>query len=159
LTKINFSKFSICKWHLSNLIKIIVKEEILSLFICNPTIPKICQAKNPIVRNIASCFCHHWRGDLMSLTSNWYLLKIRSSLLTSSSIGSLVLTIYSNISKLQSSSKIFWLVEFLFDLTKGCKCSWHLTNIRYKDFLSYSSTRATHCSFQQMRILYEGPYT
>ncbi len=26
---------------------------------------------------------------------------------------------------------------------KGCKCSWHLTNIRYKDFLSYSSTRLT----------------
>ncbi len=28
---------------------------------------------------------------------------------------------------------------------KGCKCSWHLTNIGYKDFLSYSSTRLTFC--------------
>jgi hypothetical protein len=34
---------------------------------------------------------------LMSLTSNWYLFKIRSSFLTSFSINWLVLVVYSNI--------------------------------------------------------------
>ncbi len=102
LTKINFSKFFICKWHLLRLIRIPVKENILFVSICNSIILKICWAKKQTIRNIASCFYHHWRGHLMSLTSNWYLLKMRSSLLISSSFGSLVIVVYSNISKLQS---------------------------------------------------------
>jgi len=64
-------------------------------------------------------------------------LKTSNSLFTSFSIGSFVLAI---------CSKIFWSVEFLSNLSKGYKCSWHFTNIGYKNFLSYSSTRATPCS-------------
>ncbi len=36
--------------------------------------------------------------------------------------------------------------KILSHLTKGCKCWWHFINIGYKDFLSYSSTKATPCS-------------
>jgi hypothetical protein len=61
---------------------------------------KICQATNPTIGNIASCFCHHWRKHLMFLTSNWYLLKIYNSLSTNSSTSSLLLVVYSKISKL-----------------------------------------------------------
>jgi len=64
-------------------------------------------------------------------------LKTSNSLFTSFSTGSLVLAVY---------SKISWSVEVLSNFTKGYKCSWHFTNIGYKDFLSYSSTRATPCS-------------
>jgi hypothetical protein len=80
LTKINFSKFFVCKDIFLRLVRIPNKEKILSVSICDPTIPKICQAKNPIVGNIASCFCHHWKGHFMSLTSNWkYQLAIKKS--------------------------------------------------------------------------------
>ncbi len=82
----------------------------------------------------------------MSLTSNWYLLKTSNSFFTNFFVGPLVLVVCSKISKLQSYSKNSWLTQFLFNLTKGCKCSWHFTNIGYKVFLSYSSTRATPCS-------------
>jgi hypothetical protein len=146
--------------HLLRLVRILAKENILFKKKCDPTIPKICLAKNPTVKNIVSCFYHHWRGHLMSWTSNWYFLKIRSSLLTSSSTGSFVLIICSNTSKLQFRSKILWSLEFVFDFTK--RCSWqHLTNIEYKDFLSYSSIRATPCSLPinedyVWRLLYLG---
>jgi len=159
LTKINFYKFSICKWHPLRLVRILVKENILIVLICNPIIPKIYQAKNPIIGNIALRFCHHWRGRLMSLTSIWYFLKIRSSLVISFFTNSLVLVICSNISNLQSWSKIFWSAKFVDDFTKGCKCSWHLTNIGYKDFLSYFQQNQHFSPFQQMKILYEGSYT
>ncbi len=82
----------------------------------------------------------------MFLTFNWYLLKT-NNFFTSSSTSSLVLAICSKISKLQSYSKIYRSKQFVFNFTKGCKCSWHFTNIGYKDFLSYSSTRTTPCSF------------
>jgi len=146
LININFSKFSVCKWHRLNLISIPTKD--LFLFFSNLRSNNIQNllGRNPIIRNIVSCFCHHWRGNLISLTSNWYLLKTNNSIFTSSSVGSLVLTICSKTFKLQSYSKISWLTQFLFNLTKGCKCSWHFTNIGYKDFLSYSSTRTTPCS-------------
>jgi hypothetical protein len=72
----------------------------------------------------------------MSLTPNLYLVKI-NNFFTSSFNGSLVLAV---------CSKISWSSQFLSNLTKGCKCSWHFTNIGYKDFLSYSSTRSTPCS-------------
>jgi hypothetical protein len=46
----------ICQQHFLRLVRIPTKENILSIFIWDPTIPKIYQAKNPIVGNIASCF-------------------------------------------------------------------------------------------------------
>ncbi len=97
----------------------------------------------------------------MSLTSNWYFLQIRSSLLTSFLVGSFVVVVYSNISKQESWLKISYSVEFFSNFTKGCKCSWHFTNIGYKDFLSYSSTRATPYSLPTnehtiWRLLYLG---
>ncbi len=42
--------------HRFKLLKILAKEKILSIFIWESTIPKIWQAKNPIVGNIVSCF-------------------------------------------------------------------------------------------------------
>jgi hypothetical protein len=57
--------------------------------------------------------------------------------------------------KLQSYSKISWSTQFVSNLTKGCKCSWHFTNIGCKDFLSYSKQEQHLAPFQQMRILYE----
>jgi len=74
------------------------------------------------------------KGHFMSLTSIWYLLKTNNSSFTSSFVGSFVLAI---------CSKIFWSTQFVYNLTKGCKCSWHFTYIEYKDFLSYSSIKAT----------------
>jgi hypothetical protein len=101
LTKINFSKFFVCKWHVLRLVRILAKEKMFSISIWDPIIPKICQAKSPTIGNIASCLCHHWKGYLMSLTSNWYLLKIKNSLLTSFYMVSLTShSICSNISKL-----------------------------------------------------------
>jgi len=75
LTKINFSTFCICKRHLVKLVRIPTKEKIVSIYICDPTIPKICWAKNSTIENITLCFYHHWKKHLMSLTSNWYFLK------------------------------------------------------------------------------------
>jgi len=72
---------------------------------------------------------------------NQQLVKI-----TSSSIGSLVLAICSKISKLHSYFNISSSTKLLSNLTKGCQCLWHLTNIGYKVFLSYFSTKATPCS-------------
>jgi hypothetical protein len=100
LKKINFFKFSICQQHFLRLVRISTKENIFSVFIWHPTIPKIYQAKTPIVGNIASYFYHNWRGHLMSLTSNWYLLKINSPLLISFFVNSHVLAICLNIFKL-----------------------------------------------------------
>ncbi len=99
-TKINFFKFSICQRHFLRLVRIPTKENILSIFIWDPTIPKIYQAKNQTIGNITSCFYHHWKGHLMSLTSNWYFLKINNPLLISSFVNSFVLVICLNISKL-----------------------------------------------------------
>ncbi len=64
--------------------------------------------------------------------------KTNNSLFTSSYANSLGLAV---------CSKISWSTQFLSNFTKGCKCSWHFTNIGYKDFLSYSSTRTPPCSF------------
>ncbi len=41
------------------LVRILVKEKILYVSICDPTIPKICRTKNPTIGNILSCFYHH----------------------------------------------------------------------------------------------------
>ncbi len=63
----------------------------------------------------------------------------------SSFANSLVLIVYSNISKLQSSSTSM-LAKALSNYAKGCKWWWHFNNMRYKDLLSYSSTIETPCS-------------
>jgi len=72
-------------------------------------------------------------------------LENHQPLFTSSSTSSLCLKFvqkYSNCNHVQK-----YLRKILrFNLTKGCKCSWHLTNIGCKVFLSYSSIRATPCS-------------
>jgi hypothetical protein len=52
------------------------------------------------VENMCSCFCHHYKGHLISLLFIWNLLKIMSFLLTSFVIGSLELVIISKISRL-----------------------------------------------------------
>ncbi len=145
LTDVNFFKLSICKWHLLRLVSIPTKEKVISISIWDPITPKICWAKNPNVGNITSRFYHHRRWHLMSLTSNWYLLKT-NSLSTSSSVGSLVLVIWSKYPNYNLVKKKSWLTQFIFNLTKGCKCSWHFTNIGYKDFLSHSTTRTIPCS-------------
>jgi hypothetical protein len=44
------------------------------------------------------------------------------------------------------NKKISLLTLFFYDFIKGWKCSWHLTNIGYKNSLSYSSTRLTPSS-------------
>ncbi len=61
-----------------------------------------------IVRNITSYFSDHQRRDLMSLTSNWYYLKIKNSLLINSFASSFIFVICSKRSKLQAWSKISW---------------------------------------------------
>ncbi len=130
LTNINF-----CKWHLLRLVSISAKEKTHYVSIWDPTTLKIYWAKKPIVRNIVSCFCHRWRWHLMFLTSNWYILKPT----TPSSQALLLVHLC-----LQFVKK--YPTQFLSILSKGYKCSWHFTNIGYKDFLSYSSIRATPCS-------------
>ncbi len=42
--------------------------------------------------------------------------------------------------------KISWLTKKQVYLTKGCRCSRHLINMGYKNFLSFSSIRTTPCS-------------
>jgi len=71
LKKIKFSKVFYCKQYLLTFVSMHVKENFLSISIWNPTMPKIWQAKKPIVGNMASCFPHHWRGHLISLGSTW----------------------------------------------------------------------------------------
>jgi hypothetical protein len=46
----------------------LVKEKYL-IFICDPTIPNICQAKKLTMGKMDSCFCDQWRGFLISLAS------------------------------------------------------------------------------------------
>ncbi len=58
--------------------------------ICEPIMPKILQANNPVVRNIDSCFSHYWTTHLISFAFTWKLQKIISSLLTYSFAGSFV---------------------------------------------------------------------
>jgi hypothetical protein len=70
---------------------------------------------------------------------------MRSSMFTSSFVGSLVLAICSNVSKLQYSSTLM-LAKTLSDFARRCKWWWHFNNMGYKDLLSYSSTIATPCS-------------
>ncbi len=50
---------------------------------------------NSIIGNINSCFSHHRKGYLISFTSIWNLLKIKSSLSTSSFIGSFMFVVIS----------------------------------------------------------------
>jgi hypothetical protein len=69
LTKIKISKFSNYKWHLLRFVSMHVKEKNIFISICDPTMPKIWRAKKPTIRNMASCFPHHWKGHLMSLGS------------------------------------------------------------------------------------------
>ncbi len=71
LTKIKFSKFYDCKQHFLRFVSMPAKEKILSISICDPTMPKIWWVKKPTVENMASCFPHHWRGHLMPLGSTW----------------------------------------------------------------------------------------
>jgi len=110
--------------------------------IWDPTIPKIWQARNPIVGNMDSCFCHHCKWHFISFTSIWYCLKMINSLFTSFFTSSFVLVVCSNISKLQSSSTPM-LTKTLSNYTKRCKWWWHFNNMGYKDLLSYSSTIET----------------
>jgi hypothetical protein len=91
LNKINFFKFSNCKWHL--IVGMLTKEKILSIFICDPIILNICQARKPTMGNIDSCFYHHYRRHLISLGSSWDLLEIKSSLLINFMTSSLVLVV------------------------------------------------------------------
>ncbi len=123
------------------------QRNLLYISIWNPTIPEIYWVRNPVVRNIASCFCHHWKKLLTSLTSNWYLLKISNSLLTNSLLLHLCLQFVQKYPNYNLDKNVSWFATNLFDLTNGCKCSWHLINIGYKDFLTYSWIRATFCSF------------
>lgn len=69
--KINHLKFSICNLHCCKLVNIHARERMCFIFICDPIILKICHASKPITHNIASCFFHHYREHLMSLTSTW----------------------------------------------------------------------------------------
>jgi hypothetical protein len=117
LSKINFSKFSFHKWHLLRLVNMLAKEKILLVFICDPTILTICWTRKPIVGNMNSSFYHHWKRHLISKGSTWNLLKINSSMLTSSLTRSLVLAIISKISKIQSSSTL-WFKQFII------RCKW-----------------------------------
>ncbi len=92
-----------------------------------------------------SCFCHHYKRHFIFFISTWYCVKMRRSLFTSFFIGSLVLAICSNTSKLQSSSTPM-LTKTLSDSAKGCKWWWHFNNMGYKDLLSQFSTIPTACS-------------
>jgi hypothetical protein len=69
--KINHLKISICNLHCCKLVNIHTRERMCFIFICDPIILKICLASKPITHNIASCFFHHYREHLMSLTSTW----------------------------------------------------------------------------------------
>jgi hypothetical protein len=46
--KIKFSKFSDYKRHVLRFISMLTKEKILFVSICNPTMPKLWQAKKPL---------------------------------------------------------------------------------------------------------------
>jgi hypothetical protein len=78
LTKIKLPNFCDCTWHLLNFLSIITREKILYV----------------------SCFSHHWRSCLISLTSASYCLKIKSFIMTSSFVDSFVFIIISKIFKL-----------------------------------------------------------
>jgi hypothetical protein len=120
LTNIKISKFSDYNLNLLKFARILVKKKIVLVSVWDLTIPKILQTRNPIVGNIESCFCHHYKRHFISFKSIWYHLKMRSSMFTSSFTSSLVLAICSNISKPQSSSTPM-LTKTFSDSTKGCK--------------------------------------
>jgi len=128
------------------LISILANEKIHFVSICDPTMPKIWWVRKPIVRNIVSCFSQYWKGHLMSLTSNWYLLKISNSILTSSSPVCLDLQFAQKYLNCNLDKKISWLAKFVYlTFSKDAKV-YNIWPTGYKDFLSYFSTRLTPCS-------------
>jgi hypothetical protein len=64
LTKMSLSRLSIYKWHLLWLVTIPTKEKIFSIYIKDPTMPKIWLAKKATTRNIDSCLAHQSKGHV-----------------------------------------------------------------------------------------------
>jgi hypothetical protein len=68
--KINLSKLSVYSLHHHKFVRTPTKEEIHSISIGDPSILNICHTSEATIKNMISCFFHHWRGHLMSLMSN-----------------------------------------------------------------------------------------
>lgn len=126
-----------CKWHLFKIVNISIFKRVHLFSICDSTIPKIWQAKNPTISNMVCYFIHHSKGHLIFFTFTYYHLKMKNFLLINSLVCSLVLVVISKIYKQQSSST-YWSKVLLSNSVKRCKWWWHFQNIGYKDFLSYS---------------------
>ncbi len=55
----SLDQFFDCKWHLLRFVSMHVKEKIVSVLVCDLTMPKIWQAKKPTIGNMAPCFSYH----------------------------------------------------------------------------------------------------
>jgi len=108
--------------------------------------PRIWRTKNATIGNKDSCFTHHSKGHLISLTFIWNLININNSLFTTSFVGSMVLANISKMSNLLSS--LVYIFAIGPNSTIGWRMWWHLKNIGNKDHWSYSSTMETTCSWR-----------
>ncbi len=112
LTNIKIFKFSNCKQQFLSLVSRLTKEKNLSISICNVIIFNIYWAKKPIMGNMGSCFCHHWRRHLIYLASTLNPLKSNYFLLTNSLNGSFVPTIISKLSRPSTLWSIDSILQF-----------------------------------------------
>lgn len=99
LTKISFSRFFDCKWHLLRSDKSSKRKNMFRLYLKTYN-AKYLLTISPTTRNLKWCFAHHNKRLLMSFTSTRNLLKFNNSLVTNSFASLLLLVVIWKMSNL-----------------------------------------------------------
>ncbi len=87
---ISLSRFSTPRWHRRKLVNTPIMEKIRSVSICEPEMPIICCAKEPMFGNLDSLATHRIKKSTKSTFSTWNLRNKNNSILKRLSIVSWV---------------------------------------------------------------------